>query len=273
MIPALHIGVWRGSMRIGAYQFRVTGDAERNFSRIKAGIEEASKAGVRLLMFPECALTGYPPLDIGAARDADIEKAERLCGQLREISVEYGIFLVVGTIIREGSEYFDAAVIFSPEGGRTVYRKRALWGWDRENFAQGQDLGIALVDSMRIGVRICFEVRFPEYFRELYKKRTDLDVILFYDVADNDAQERYDLIKGHVRTRAVENVCRILTCNTADPCQAAPTALFDRSGRTLAEAERGRDCLLVYDIETAPLSFGESGRKEISDSLTGLIDD
>ncbi len=34
------------------------------------------------------------------------------------------------------------------------------------------------------GVRICYEVRFPKFFRELYKKSTDLNVILFYDVAE-----------------------------------------------------------------------------------------
>ncbi len=51
-------------MRAGAYQFRVTGDPEVNFRRIRAGAEAAGKAGVRLLLFPECAVTGYPPRSI-----------------------------------------------------------------------------------------------------------------------------------------------------------------------------------------------------------------
>ena len=55
--------------------------------------------------------------------------------------------------------------------------------------------------------RICYEIRFPEYFRELYVENTDLNVILFYDVSDRDNADRYDLIRAHVRMRAVENVC------------------------------------------------------------------
>ena len=46
-------------MRIGAYQFAVTGNIESNYAHIKAGIEKAFQSGVRLLLFPECAVTGY----------------------------------------------------------------------------------------------------------------------------------------------------------------------------------------------------------------------
>ena len=46
-------------------------------------------------------------------------------------------------------------------------------------------------------------MRFPEYFRELYARKTDLNVVLFYDVSDVDDTGRYDLIKGQLQTRAV----------------------------------------------------------------------
>ena len=52
-----------------------------------------------------------------------------------------------------------------------------------------------------MSVRICSEVRFPEYFRELYREHTDLNSILFYDVPKYDDLERYNSIKLHIRTR------------------------------------------------------------------------
>ena len=257
-------------MKIGAYQFRVTGDAERNYGRMKIAAEEAHEAGVRLLVFPECAVTGYPPRDISSALEADLEAAERVHARLQALADRYDMFLTVGTIIKEGNRHFDAAMVFSPGGGRTVYRKRALWGWDRENFRPGSDAGVMEAGGLRIGVRICFEARFPEYFRELYRARTDLDIILFYDVTDSDDPERREVIRGHVRTRAAENVCHILTCNTASPRQSAPTGLYDRSGRTLAELESGKEGLMAFDLEITPMDFGETGRKDISDALTGM---
>ena len=254
-------------MRAGAYQFRVTGDPEVNFRHIRAGAEEAGKAGVRLLLFPECAVTGYPPRSIHAASDVDFEKVSRIHDRIQELAEKHKIYVVAGTMIKEEDSCFNCAMVFMPDGKRMIYRKRALWGWDRESFAEGHDAGIFTADSMKIGVRICFEVRFPEYFRELYREQTDLNLILFYDEAERENPERYDLIRGHIRTRAVENVCPVMTCNTCPPFQTAPTMLADRSGKVLAEAERGKEGLLVYDIENSMLNFGETGRKTVSDLL------
>ena len=162
---------------------------------------------------------------------------------------------------------FNTALCFCPGRQAIPYHKRALWGWDRDNFSQGRQAGVFHADSFAIGIRICFEVRFPEYFRELYRAQTDLNLILFYDRTDQENPDRYRLIQGHIQTRAVENVCYTLTCNTCAPCQTAPTGIFDRSGWMVNELEQGKEGLLLYHLEKTPLNFGELGRKEISDSL------
>ena len=51
-------------MRIGAYQFSVSGCLENNYESIRQAIMRAVREGVEVLAFPECALTGYPPHDI-----------------------------------------------------------------------------------------------------------------------------------------------------------------------------------------------------------------
>ena len=178
--------------------------------------------------------------------------------------------LIVGSIYQSDGRTYNSALIFSPYCPMRLYHKRALWGWDRDNFSPGTEEGIFEIDGLRIGVRICFEVRFPEYFRELYRAHTDLNVILFYDRSDQDDPARYELITAHIRTRAVENACHILTADTISPYQTAPTALFDRSGKILRELERNTSGLLCYDLTDLSYSFGEQGRKEISDRLLQL---
>ena len=58
-------------MKVGAYQFAVSGDIDKNLEVIKKGIAQAVKKGVHLLVFPECALTGYIKRDIEKAADVD----------------------------------------------------------------------------------------------------------------------------------------------------------------------------------------------------------
>ena len=78
------------------------------------------------------------------------------------------MYIIVGTIVKEYGKNHNSAVIISPNKPIAMYHKRALFGWDADNFNSSNNGGIFEVDGLRIGVRICFEVRFPEYFRELY---------------------------------------------------------------------------------------------------------
>lgn len=255
-------------IKIGAYQFAVTGNIKQNLEKMKQAIIIAAQKKIRVLVFPECALTGYPPRDIKKSSDVAWNEVEAALLYLQNMAVDYHMYIVAGSIMKEEDNYRNSAVIFNPQGERNYYHKRALWGWDRDNFVIGNESGIISVDGFRVGIRICFEVRFPEFFRELYQEDTDLNIIMFYDVCDTDNIGRYDLIKGHIQTRAVENVTYTLAVNTTGPYQTAPTVLYDRSGRPLLELERNRESMLVFELEKKPLDFGEQGRKEISDWLT-----
>ena len=88
---------------------------------------------------------------------------------------------------------------------------------------------------------------------------------MFYDVSDKNDVFRYEMIKSHIMTRAVENVTYTLSVNAISPFQTAPTILFGRSGQVLNETARNGEGLLVYDLKKEKLTFGEAGRKEITD--------
>lgn len=254
-------------MKLGAYQFAVSNDIQHNLEMIKKAIIKASHESVKVIVFPECALTGYPPRDMENSSAVRFDELTLAYEQLQKLSDENAMHIIVGTITREDEKYYNSAIIFAPHQEKTFYHKRALWGWDKDNFSVGNNKGIVEIDGWKIGVRICFEVRFPEFFRELYEEHTDLNIILFYDVADCDDVERYELIKSHIRTRAVENVTYTLAVDTICPYQTAPTVLYDRSGCSLVELKRNEEGLLVYDLENSEPDFGEKGRMQISDWL------
>ena len=257
-------------MKIGAYQFPVSGDVTDNYKIMEKAIKDASRQGVELFVFPECALTGYPPYDIPDSKAVDFELVDRALLALEVVAARENKNVIVGTIYKDDDKIYNSAVLLTKDGKRYFYHKRALWGWDKDNFDIGNENGVYEINSLKIGIRICFEVRFPEFFRELYKENTDLNIIIFYDSADNDNIARYNTIEGHIKTRAVENVCYTLTSNTIKPYQTAPTALYDRSGRMLAGCERNKEGMFVYDFEKKALDFGEMGRKELSDILLDL---
>lgn len=133
-------------------------------------------------------------------------------------------------------------------------------GWDLDNFAKGETLGIYQIDDILVGFRICFEVRFPEYFRELFKSNVQLCFVSFCDVSEQDSLVRYNIIKSHLITRAVENVMTVISANSISQYETAPTVVIDPNGCVVSEAPRNQEYLLVYDYNTPTIDFGAKGR-------------
>ena len=144
------------------------------------------------------------------------------------------------------------------------YDKRALWGWDLDHFAKGNSSGIFEIDGVKIGLRICFEIRFPEYFRELFREKAELCIISFHDISENDSIGRYERIKAHLITRAAENVMTVISVNSSSKYQTAPSAVFDINGVVKKEAPRNEEHLLIYDYQRPEIDFGAKGRVENS---------
>ena len=257
-------------MRIAACSFAVTGSIQQNMKVIQKAIGQAAAKDADLIVFPECAITGCPPRDISVSCEIDYSEVQMALDDLQQMADSLDIAILIGTAFYDGTLYYNRAYLFVPGKTAQWYGKRALYGWDEENFSKGAEDGVFEVKGFSIGVRICFEVRFPEYFRELYRAHTDLNIVLFYDVSDTDDLRRYQLIRSHLATRAVENVTPVLSVNTISPYQTAPTCFVDASGNVIAETQRNEEAILFYDFEKKELNFGEQGRKRYSDELTGL---
>ncbi len=259
-------------MRVAVFQFASCDDIDSNFAKIRKAVAEASEKKVRLLVFHECAACGYPPIELSDVDSIDFLLLETRVREVQELAKTHGMHIVLGIIKKEHNMRYNSLLIISPDGEVIgSYDKRALWGWDTDNFSRGSSLGVVEIDDLVIGFRICFEVRFPEYFRELFVRKADLCFVSFSDVSENELPERYELIKAHLRTRAVENVMTVISVNSLSDYQAAPTAVFDINGNIVSEAPKNEEYLLVFDYSKPEIEFGAKGRIQNSYEAMHLV--
>lgn len=248
-------------MKIGVYPFKSTGAIEENLSVITKAVMLGSQAGVRLMVFHECALCGYPPLET-QLEQVTKEKIESALQKVSALAQRYQMFLAVGTIRFDKKKRFNSIVLFDQHGKRTdIYDKTALWGWDCSNYSRGEKRGIFEIDGIKIGFRICFDVRFPESFRELYQENVDLCFVSFSDTDKYENPTRYSLITSFLSTRAMENLMTVVSVNSLSGFPTAPTAVFDQNGNMLREAHLGEEMLLTYNYQPFEASFGIEGRR------------
>lgn len=65
------------------------------------------------------------------------------------------------------------------------------------------------------------------------------------------------MIRGHLQTRAVENVTTTISVNATSPFQTAPTMVFGKSGQCIKECVRNKPELLIYDLKRLLMISGK----------------
>jgi len=219
-------------IKIASFQFTGTENISSNTDAVIRGAEIASAAGVDLMLTQECAICGYPPIERDNCDSIDFSLVQISMNKLQEISNRRNIYIALGMVKRTFEKYYNCISLISPKAeSRIIYSKRALWGWDKENFHPGCVNEVVEIKGFKIGFRICFEIRFPEYFRELYREQVDIVCVPFNDTSEVDNAARYELLKSHILTRAVENSFVVVTSNTCRYFQTAPSCIVDQDGK------------------------------------------
>lgn len=155
-------------MKVAVAQLAPGPDRAQNIQRTIDMIREAAGQGVELVVLPELCTSPY--LLVGDALDEwaeDIPDGLAVQRWLREARW-LGLYLVAGLLERAGDSYFNTAVVLGPQGLVSRYRKAHLFGWERHRLTAGDDgFHVARVQDVRVGVLICYDLRFPEAVRLL----------------------------------------------------------------------------------------------------------
>lgn len=153
----------------------VLGDVEANLARIEECARQAAEQGALLVIFPECATTGYFVGERATklAEPADGPTNERLA----ELSRSTGVHLAVGVIERDRETLYDALALFSPDRGLLAsYRKVHLFAGEKAVFTPGSLPVVVETDIGRLGLTVCYDLMFPEYIRGLVLAGAELIV-------------------------------------------------------------------------------------------------
>lgn len=238
-------------VRIAAVQLESSpADPDANLVKISERAQEAADQGTQLVVFPECALTGY-----ALTPEEVITSAEPFPGPstfgLKGICEKTGLILVVGGIERdEQGHLFNSAAIINAEGLLGVYRKTHLpyLGVDRY-LAAGDTLTEPVSTKIgTFGMLICYDFRFPEPIRALALRGAQ--VVLLPTAWPASAAFYPDFM---AQSRAAENRVFLVASNHVG--QERELNYLGRSlivapdGGILAEASADKEEILFADID------------------------
>ncbi len=225
-------------------------DVRSNLDKVAYFAEQASHAGARLAVFPECALTGYG-LSEAEARQIAVPIPGPTSEALTDLCRQLDMTIMIGTIESEQEgALFNTAILIDPEGLRAIYRKTHLptLGVDRYVTAGTHLLDPVETAAGRVGMLICYDLRFPEPARVL---ALDGAQIILLSTAWPRAASLYP--EFVVSARAAENRVYLVAANRVGEERGTHylgrSIIADPAGRVLAEANESDETILYAQID------------------------
>ena len=239
-------------MRVAAVQHDVVwADKEANFAHLAPMIDGAARAGARLVVLTEMYSTGFvmdaeqvaEPVDGPSTRflvDQACAHGVWICGSLPELA--------------PGRDRpYNRLVLAAPDGTCHRYAKihPFTYAGEEEHFAAGDERVVVDVEGCRVGLFVCYDLRFADEFWALAR---DVDA---YVVPANWPERRRDHWRTLLVARAIENQAYVIGVNRVGEGDgleyAGDSRIVDPFGRVLAEAA-GSEALLVADVDPVVVS-------------------
>jgi NAD+ synthase (glutamine-hydrolysing) len=240
-------------MRIALVQMNaVVGDIAGNEALVRARLQEAREAGAQLVLFPELALSGYPPEDLllkeHFLRDARAA-LDRVAADVQ------GVVAVLGFPER-ADDVFNSAAVLADGAVQAIYRKIHLPNYgvfdEVRYFQQGPGPALVEVDGVKVGLTVCEDIWQPG------PPLSDEALAGARLIVNIDASP-YHRGKGHDRERMVaqrarDELCAVAFCALVGGQDElvfdGHSFVVDHDGKIIARAPQFEEALLVCDVDT-----------------------
>lgn len=183
-------------------------DPQLSLARAASVVERAARAGARLVALPEMCTTGFTMESSAYAEPLSGPSVKRL----GELASANRTWIIAGVSVRtedvDGCQ--NAAIVFTPSGEiEGVYYKQRLFAYSGEHrsYAPGHRPLVLTIDGVRVSPFVCYDLRFPELFRQV---ANDVDLLVIIANWPTTRRAHWDVL---VRARAIENLCWVAAVN------------------------------------------------------------
>lgn len=288
----------RAKLRAAAVQFEsAPGDKEANFHKIEKFVEQAAVEGVKLIVFPECCITGYWFIrNLSAEQLAALAEpipSGQSTQRLVDLAKKHGVTIGAGLVETAGNGVFHNSYVVALPSGE-IHRHRKLHAFEHDAIRSGTEYTVFdLPEGFRAGVLICYDCNIIENPRLTALRGADMLIAphqtggvrsrdpnlmglidrRLWDnrKADPEAIEREfrgDKGRGWLMrwlpSRAHDNGVFLIFSNGVgvddDEIRTGNAMILDPYGRILAEIWKAEDAMVVADLD-ANLLTEATGRK------------
>jgi 5-aminopentanamidase len=228
------------------------GANQENLDKMLAYMRTAARNQADLIVFPECALSGY----MFSSREEALPFMETVPGpstaKLAAACQELNVYAVVGLLEKAGRQCFNAAALIGPQGLIGNYRKNHLPFLGIDRFVDPGNAPFQVFETPigKIGLHICYDCTFPESARVMTLMGADILVL-----PTNWPEGRRNVSEHVVITRAYENRVHLIAVDRVGVERGGKfiggSKIVSASGDVLAAGSEKDEQVLYAEIDLA----------------------
>lgn len=238
-------------------------DKEKNLNKSKKFIKEAVKKGAKFITLPE--VFNYRGNLLETAKQA--EKIPGLSSKyISELAKKHKVWILIGSMMElpagstnKNKKPFNTSVLINPQGKVTAkYRKIHLFDiklkgqmiLESSRNQPGKTPTLTKVGKTKVGLSICYDIRFPEMYRKYADKGAEI-ICIPSSFTKPTGEAHWHTLN---RSRAIENQCFIIAPNQAGTGSGGVktyghSLIIDPWGKILAEAPASKETVIYADLD------------------------
>jgi predicted amidohydrolase len=239
-------------LKIATCQFAVSSSIRRNCRAICELLREAKKSKADVVHFSECALSGYVGTDFPNFDGYDWGLLKEETEKIMALSARLGLWVVLGSThkLTEPNKPHNSLYLINPKGKIVDrYDKLFCTKGDLRRLTPGNRFVYFSINGVKCSLLICFDLRFPEIYRQLYKQKVRCIFQSFYNARQKGPSVHTHIMRQTMQCRAATNYLWISMSNSSGYYSPYPSCFIQPDGKIVRQLRQNRGGIMVNTVD------------------------
>ncbi len=241
-----------GTLKVATCQFAVSESVAQNARAIRQSLQKAKKAGTEIVHFSECALSGYAGADFPSFDDYDWTLLKEETRNIMALAGELGLWVILGSThpLTPPNKPHNCLYLIDSAGQiANRYDKRFGTSGDLEHYTPGNRFITFDLNGVTCSLLICFDLRFPELYRELYKLGVQCIFQSFYNARQRGPSVHTHIMRQTMQCHAATNHFWVSLTNSSGYYSPYPSCFIQPDGVIAAQLRPNRAGMMVNTVD------------------------
>ncbi len=242
----------QGILKIVTCQFAVGRNITRNDRKICEFLRKAAKARADIVHFPECALSGYVGTDFPSFAGYDWELLKKESLKIMSLAGKLKLWVVLGSVhpLTSPNKPHNCLYLIGPDGKiLNRYDKRFCTKQDLRRLTPGNRFVNFTINGVQCSLLICFDLRFPELYRQLYKQGVNCIFQSFYNARQKGPSVHTHIMRQTMQCHAATNHFWVSMSNASGYYSPYPSCFIQPDGRIVRQLKANRPGIMVNTVD------------------------